>query len=92
MIAPVYFIVNTALLSGAISLTEAQPFHNVSQRLLIFAFPVFLIGIVAAAVVTSSHLDGTWRTSAAMLPLTYLTYLCYKAIVSSFRTGFSRGL
>jgi membrane protein DedA with SNARE-associated domain len=70
--------VNTGLVAGVISLTEEKPFQMAWLHCFYWAFPYFLLGAVAAGLVTTLSQTGSWVAGLLVLPLIYLCHLWYQ--------------
>ena len=73
-----YLLVNTGLVAGVISLTEEKPFQMAWLHCFYWAFPYFLLGAVAAGLVTTLSQTGSWVAGLLVLPLIYLCHLWYQ--------------
>jgi hypothetical protein len=83
LIAALYFVTNTMLVSGVLSLLEGKPLREVSEQWYLWAFPYYLIG---AALVGLLPLAGRFRAPEAwliLLPLLYLVHFYYGLTLGS---------
>jgi diguanylate cyclase (GGDEF)-like protein len=85
VVAPLYFIVNTALVAGAIALTTHQPAVAAWRRNFLWSAPSYLIGAALAAVATLASERG-WFGWLALLPVPlYLVFRSYHTVVARLR-------
>ncbi len=85
--ACVFFLTNTILVSGVMSITQNQPFRQVWEKWFFWSFPYYLvIGAVAAMMDYSSRQAG-WRISLLMLPLMYLVYVYFRLYINRQMEG-----
>jgi diguanylate cyclase (GGDEF)-like protein/putative nucleotidyltransferase with HDIG domain len=73
-----YFVVNTCLVAGVISLTEGRPFARIWQQCYFWCFPYYIGGAFLAWI--ASLLKGTldWQASLVLVPVAYFIYHTYK--------------
>jgi hypothetical protein len=76
--ASLFFISNTFLVSGAISMADSQPFHKVWSQWIFWSVPYYLTGTAVALLMNMSNQQLGWKVSLFCLPLMYLAYLCYQ--------------
>jgi hypothetical protein len=74
LVAALYFVVNTVIVSGVLSLLQGKPLRELCRQWYYWSFPYYLLGV---AVVGLIPFDG--RTSSAeswlvLLPLLYLVH------------------
>jgi hypothetical protein len=72
-----YFVVNTILVSGVLSLLQGEPLRQVSRQWYLWSFPYYLVG---AALVNLLPLQGQSVRPEAwliLLPITYLLHFFY---------------
>jgi hypothetical protein len=79
--AAVFFVANTFLVSGVLSLLEHKSLFQVWQQCYLWTFPYYLAGSALAALVVETGRTQGWAMSLVILPLMYLLYLFYKACV-----------
>jgi diguanylate cyclase (GGDEF)-like protein/putative nucleotidyltransferase with HDIG domain len=73
-----YFVVNTCLVAGVISLTELRPFGRIWQQCYFWCFPYYIGGAFLAwcASLLKSQVD--WQASLVLVPVAYFIYHTYK--------------
>ncbi len=76
--ACVYFLSNTLLISGVLSLLEGKPLSKIWQQCYLWSFPYYLVGSAIAGLVTVSSRAIGWQGSLLVLPLMYLVYTFYR--------------
>jgi len=74
----IYLLLNTGLVAGVISLTEEKPFQKEWLHCFYWAFPYFLVGAVAAGLVSALGHSGSWIAGLLVLPLIYLCHFWYQ--------------
>ena len=74
----IYMFVNTGLVAGVISLTEEKPFQKEWLHCFYWAFPYFLVGAVAAGLISALGRSAGWIVGLLVLPLIYLCHLWYQ--------------
>ena len=78
-----FLVGNTGLVAGVIALTEQRHFPNEWLHCFYWSFPYFLVGTVAAGLVSvTSHASG-WTSALLVLPLMYLCHFWYQVHVES---------
>jgi hypothetical protein len=82
--ASLYFVSNSLLVSGVLSLVKRQPFRAVWQQCYLFAFPYYLLGGAIAGLMTAAARDSGWKASLLILPVMGLIFLFYRIYVSRF--------
>jgi Ca2+/Na+ antiporter len=76
--ACVFFVSNTLLISGVLSLLEGRPLNKIWQQCYLWSFPYYLVGSAIAGLVTVSGRAIGWHGSLLVLPLMYLVYTFYR--------------
>ena len=74
LIACVYFVINTILVSGVLALLEGKPLREISREWYVWSFPYYLIGAVLVGLVPAPGqplAEGGWLILA---PLGYLIH------------------
>ena len=74
----IYLLMNTGLVAGVISLTEEKPLQKEWLHCFYWAFPYFLVGAVAAGLVSALGHSVGWIAGLLVLPLMYLCHLWYQ--------------
>jgi diguanylate cyclase (GGDEF)-like protein/putative nucleotidyltransferase with HDIG domain len=85
IIAPLYFIINTGLVAGAVALSTRQSIPQVWQRNFLWSAPSYLVGAALAAAATSAW-DKGWFVWLLLLaaPL-YLVFHSYHSVVARLK-------
>jgi len=85
VVAPLYFLINTALVAGAIGLSLRQPIARIWHRNFLWSAPSYLVGAALAAFATAASARGWfgWLALAAV-PL-YLVFRSYHTVVARLR-------
>jgi putative nucleotidyltransferase with HDIG domain len=85
IIAPLYFVINTGLVAGAVALSTRQSVTLVWQRNFLWSAPSYLVGAALAAAATSA-LDRGWFVWLLVLaaPL-YLVFRSYHSVVARLK-------
>jgi diguanylate cyclase (GGDEF)-like protein/putative nucleotidyltransferase with HDIG domain len=85
VVAPVYFLVNTALVAGAIALATRQPLVAAWRRNFLWSAPSYLVGAALAAVATAASERGWFGWLALLAVPLYLLFHSYHSVVSRLR-------
>ena len=87
-----FLVLNTALVSAVVSLTEQKPLKEEWLRCFYWSFPYFFAGTLAAGAVSALGRSGGWQSGLLVLPLIYLCHLWYKVhIANAARTAIFLG-
>jgi hypothetical protein len=81
-----YFVANSLLVSGVISLTGREPVRAIWQQCYLFAFPYYLLGGAVAGLMAASGRELGWKPPLLMLPLMGLTFLFYRFYLARLAT------
>jgi hypothetical protein len=73
-----YFVTNTVLVSGVISLLERRPLLDVWRHWHLWSFPYLFIGTGVVGVVSACAPSAGWQMSLLVLPMMYLVHCCYR--------------
>jgi hypothetical protein len=73
-----YFMTNSLLVSGVLSLVKRQPMRAVWQQNYLFAFPYYLLGGAVAGLMAASGRDLGWKPPLMILPVMGLVFLFYR--------------
>lgn len=76
--ASVFFLINTLLVSGVVSLTEKKTVRQIWSECYFWSFPYYLVGAAIAALVSSLNRFVGWQTSLLVLPVMYWVYRSYR--------------
>ena len=82
--ACLFFVMNTFLVSGVLSLVEKKPLFKAWQHCYLWVFPFYLVGSAIAGLVVETGRTQGWRMSLFILPLLYMVYLFYRTCVTRF--------
>ena len=74
LIACLYFLVNTVLVSGVLALLEGRPLAAVSSDWYVWSFPYYLIGAALVGMIPSSNRAIPSEGWLVVLPLLYLVH------------------
>lgn len=86
LVACVYFLTNTVLVSAVLSLVEGRPLQKVWRQCFLWSFPYYLVGAVLIGLLGASGRSVDWQSSLLALPLMYLIYLYYRLYVDGRRS------
>jgi len=87
LVACVYFVVNTVLVSGVLALLEGKPLAAVCQDWYVWSFPYYLIGAVLVGLVSQPGRSVPGEAWFLLLPLLYLIHFFVGLVKSSPETG-----
>lgn len=73
-----YFISNSLLVSGVLSLVKRESLRAVWRRCYLFAFPYYLLGGVVAGLVATLSRELGWKPPLLILPVMGLPFLLYR--------------
>jgi hypothetical protein len=76
-----YFMTNTLLISGVVSLVESKPLLTVWKQCYLWSFPYYLAGAVIAGLMVVSGQSMGWAMPLLMLPMMLMIYTFYRAFV-----------
>jgi len=79
-----YFVSNSLLVSGVLSLVKREPLRVVWQQCYLFAFPYHLLGGAVAALMAASGQEYGWKPALLILPLMGLVFLFYRFYLARF--------
>jgi diguanylate cyclase (GGDEF)-like protein/putative nucleotidyltransferase with HDIG domain len=85
IVAPLYFVVNTALVAGAIALSTRQPAILAWRRNFLWSAPSYLAGGALAAVATMASERGWFGWLALLAVPLYLVFRSYHTVVARLR-------
>ncbi len=78
-----FLVLNTALVSVVVSLTEQKPLRTEWVQCFYWSFPYFFAGALAAGSVSALGRSGGWPSGLLVLPLIYLCHLWYNVHVTN---------
>lgn len=85
IIAPLYFVINTGLVAGAVALSTRQPILSVWQRNFLWSAPSYLAGAALAAAATSAWHRGWFAWLLVLAAPLYLVFRSYHSVVARLR-------
>jgi diguanylate cyclase (GGDEF)-like protein len=85
VVAPLYFVVNTALVAGAIALSTRQPAIAAWHRNFLWSAPSYLAGAALAAIATIASERGWFGWLALLAVPLYLVFRSYHTVVARLR-------
>lgn len=71
-----YFMANSLLVSGVLSLVKREPLRATWQQCYLFAFPYYLLGGVVAGLIAVLSRGLGWKAPLLVLPVMGLAFLC----------------
>jgi len=74
----VYFMANSLLVSGVLSLVRRETFRAVWQQCYLFAFPYYLLGGAVAGLMAASGHELGWKPPLLILSVMGLAFLFYR--------------
>jgi hypothetical protein len=84
--ATVFFVLNTGLVSGVLSLIGGKPVLTVWRQCHLYAFPYYLVGAAIAGCATAVSQSAGWESSLLILPVMYLVFAHYELWIAQRRT------
>ncbi len=85
IIAPLYFVINSGLVAGAVALSTRQRIPNVWQRNFLWSAPSYLAGAVLAAAATAAWQRGWFAWLLVLAAPLYLVFRSYHSVVARLR-------
>jgi PAS domain S-box-containing protein len=76
-----YFVTNTFLVAGVISLVEKKQTWRLWQDCYFWSFPYYLIGAAIAMLLNLSKNSIGWKNSLLVLPIIYFIYRSYRLYI-----------
>ena len=77
LVACLYFVTNTVLVSGVLSLLQGKPLREVCQEWYVWSFPYYLIGAALVGLLPFSGQSLPPEASLVLMPLLYLMHFYY---------------
>jgi hypothetical protein len=78
LMAAVYFVINTGLVSGVLSLLQGKPLATVAEEWYVWSFPYYLLGSVCLGLLPRvSDAEMSPASWLAVLPIVYLVHFFY---------------
>lgn len=87
--ACLFFVANTFLISGVLSLIDGRPLFKVWQQCYLWTFPYYLAGSGVAGLAVETGRTQGWPMSLLMVPAMYLLYLFYQTCVQRMTAAIS---
>jgi hypothetical protein len=78
----VYYLANSLLVSGVLSLVKREPMRVVWQQCYLFAFPYYLLGGAVAGLMAASGHEFGWKPPLLILPVMGMVFLFYRLYLS----------
>jgi hypothetical protein len=85
--ALVLYTCNTFMVAVVLCLVDCKPLFEIWQNCYFWSFPYYLVGAVAAGLMTATCRSASWQASLLVLPITGLVYLTYRLHVSHFESA-----
>ena len=76
-----FFVGNTFLVSGVLSLVDRKSLFQTWQQCYLWTFPYYLVGSALAALAVETGRTEGWQMSLLILPILYFLYLFYRTCV-----------
>jgi diguanylate cyclase (GGDEF)-like protein/putative nucleotidyltransferase with HDIG domain len=76
-----YFVVNTFLVAGAISLTEGRSLIRIWRECYFWAFPYYLLNATFACIIRWVNANLGWQFSLLALPAAWVLYRSYRLYI-----------
>jgi len=73
-----YFMANSLLVSGVLSLVKREPLRAIWQQCYLFAFPYYLLGGAVAGLMAASSHELGWKPPLLILPVMGMVFLFYR--------------
>jgi hypothetical protein len=73
-VACTYFVINTVLVSGVLSLLESKPLGQVCGRWYVWSFPYYLVGVTLVGLVPAPGQAVAGEAWLILLPMVYLVH------------------
>ncbi len=80
----VYFLANSLLVSGVLSLVKRESLTAVWQQCYLVAFPYYLLGGVVAGLVAASGRQFGWSPALLIMPAMGMIFLFYRLYLARF--------
>ena len=82
VVSIVFFIVNTWLVSGILSLLSGRTIGGIWRQCHLWSFPYYLAGAALSGLICLSRQHAGWQLPLAVLPAMYLIYAYYSMYVN----------
>jgi hypothetical protein len=89
-VACVYFVVNTVLVSGVLSLLQNKPLGDVCGQWYVWAFPYYLIGVTLVGLVPPPGQTMSGEAWLILLPVVYLVHF-FRGLAESHASSPAEG-
>lgn len=80
----VYFVANSLLVSGVLSLVKQEPLRAIWQQCYLYAFPYYLLGGAVAGLMAAAGRESGWQVGLLILPVMGLVFLFYRLYLARF--------
>lgn len=87
IVAAVYFVLNTVIVSGVLSLLQSRPLRSLWQQWYYWSFPFYLTGSVAVALFPGRGAHAPMESWVVLIPLLYLLHFFAGLSLSPTRPG-----
>jgi hypothetical protein len=77
-----YFVANSLLVSGVVSVVRREPLRAIWQQCYLFAFPYFLLGGAIAGLMAAAEHDFGWKPALLILPVMGMVFLFYRLYIA----------
>jgi hypothetical protein len=82
-----YFLTNSLLVSGVLSLVKGEPLRAVWQQSYLFVFPYYLVGGAVVGLMAASGQELGWKPPLLILLVMGLVFLFYRAYLDRLATA-----
>lgn len=83
----ILYLTNTVLVAGVLTLVGGGSLRSIWQRCYFWAFPYYLVGSAAAAVMLTTADSIGWMRSMAIVPIMGMVYVSYRTHLSFSQSG-----
>ena len=91
LVACVFFVTNTVLVSGVLSLLQGRPLKEVCQHWYLWSFPYYLMGAAVVGLLPLSDRPAALTSWLILLPPLYLIHFYYGLLVQPHPEGSPEG-
>jgi hypothetical protein len=77
-----YFVANSLLVSGVLSLVRREPLRAIWHQCYLFAFPYYLLGGAVAGLMAEASREAGWKPPLLILPVMGLVFLFYRLYIA----------
>jgi diguanylate cyclase (GGDEF)-like protein/putative nucleotidyltransferase with HDIG domain len=86
MAATGYFVSNSLVITGVISLTESKSMRKVWREYFMWTFPYYLVGAGIAALISVCNHRLGWQTTVLALPVVYVIFRSYRLYLAKLES------